>query len=257
MTDETAAPLDPLAALDPLSNEAPAAPKVDEVPPALREALMIQKTREAEAKKIASDALLAAVEAASHGHAQREPELLGVVAKAVADAEAAGVQVNRAMLVGLGLLAADPVDLDAAPAVVEDKPRELPPEPDPLELVTDADGNVTHVVLHNPSDGVVEPGHNGGRFPVRPRGCDLVPIAAADNAVGPENGGGLYSKIGVRRLYGPETRFEAAAAAAGLSILDWCRKRNAGLIMGAEAAYAQIEAEVAAAAQDAMKDLGQ
>lgn len=117
-----------------------------------------------------------------------------------------------------------PADLDAAPAPPvedDDAPTPTAPEVNPLDLV---EGEVP---LYNPFYAPVEAPYNGESYTVRAGGVDFVPLLAAHIVVGPDNAGGKFSRMGLRRLYGPEPRFEEAAKAAGLDLTAWCEQRNA------------------------------
>lgn len=223
---------DPLDALDVLI---PQPPKVEPRDGEVHSRVLAARAAQVQAEREAIDDLTHAVEAFAAGVGSKE-----VVADAVARAEARGVKVNRVALVRLGAIDAEPEpNIDAAPEPpVEPEAKELP-EADPLALATDARGHIL-VPMYNPTPAVLEPMYNGDRYPVRPNGIDFVRLEAADAAVGVENMGGPMSRYGLRRLYGPEERFAEAAAAEGLSIVEWCQRRNAGIQMLSDGLYAQI-----------------
>jgi hypothetical protein len=237
---------DPIDALDPLVPKDLAAPAPAAPGPTAEEKAEALKALAAKQQALAE--LQNAVDAHTKGGGPIDPAI-------VDKAEAFGHKINRAALIEKGLLPAPPPeDLDAAPAPapeVADVQTPLKPEPDPLVHV---DGMV---VLYNPTPGVISSGYDGDVFSVRALGCDLVKLGAADAAVGRDNSGGPYSKLGVRRLFGPEPRFQAMADESGVTLEDWVRTRNAALVAEADDAYHAVSADVEASAVDTAKKVEQ
>jgi hypothetical protein len=242
--------------LDPLSTAVP--PPSEPLGPSEEEKkafLTTRQTREA-AKQRALDDLVAAVEAyrgaiaesGDSAHAVHAPAVLA----AVKAAEQEGVPVDRHALVAQGIIAPvhEEVDLDSAPAEKLEIVHDLTPEPDPLELrfkkepFRPTSTEVAEIPIYNPTAGVVEAGFDAARYAVRPRGVDFVPAGAAHLLVGEDNSGGTHSHFGVRRLYGPEPRFNAQASAEGVSTEEYARKRNAEIKSEADAVYAGVSAEI-------------
>lgn len=237
---------DPIDALDPLVPKDPAATAPAEPEPTAEEKAEALKALEAKQQALAE--LHNAIDAHTKGGGPIDPAI-------VDKAEAFGHKINRAALVEKGLLPAPPpLDLDAAPETKPEAPdvqTPLKPEPDPLVHVEGM------VVLYNPTPGVISSGYDGDVFSVRPRGCDLVKLGASDAAVGRDNSGGPYSKLGVRRMFGLEARFQAMADESGVTLADWVRSRNAVLVEEADDAYDAISADVEASAADTAKKLDQ
>lgn len=229
---------DPLDALDPLVPKPEAGPTETGPTDAERAAILAKATE----KQQALANLTNAVDAHTKTGAGVDPAVVDA-------AEDAGHKVNRAHLVAIGALPPPPpedIDKVPAPAPVEDKPRELGPEPDPGVLV---DGKVP---IYNPTPGVISFGpYAGDIYSVRAHGIDLVPEGAADVAVGKDNAGGDHSSLGVRRLYGPEPRFAELAKRDGLSLEDWAKRRSLGVIGLADAAYKLVSGEVEQGLADA------
>lgn len=141
---------------------------------------------------------------------------------------------------------ADPdLDIDR-PMLDVPEERGIPERPqlDVMELVEGM------VPIYNPLPMPFDLPYNGRTFRVRPNGVDLVPIEVADMNVGPDNQGGRLSRFGLRRLYGPEPRFAAAAANRGLTVEELAAKLNEKYRAEADAMAAQAMRLLNAEAED-------
>lgn len=139
----------------------------------------------------------------------------------------------------------DPDDLDTPMLEVpEERGRPEPEIVDPMVLV---DGMVP---IYNPLSFAFDLPYNGRVFRVRAHGVDLVSGHVAEMAVGPDNLGGQSSRFGLRRLYGPEARFEAAAKNRGLSLEALAAKMNEKVKRDADAIAVEAEKAIAASARE-------
>jgi hypothetical protein len=110
-----------------------------------------------------------------------------------------------------------PVDPEPPPPAAKESG-----EVDPIRI----DGK-EEIPIYNPNEAPVSWQYGGLFWTVRGKGIDVVPLEAANYAVGEDNTGGRLSGVGLRRLYCDEPRFREFAAKACMPWYEWIEKRNA------------------------------
>lgn len=159
------------------------------------------------------------------------------VVRAVARCEALGIRVDPRYAAAVA-----GIDIDAATERREAHDRPLPVEvpDDPLQIVPGM------VPIYNPMYGEAHFQHAGETWRVPSKSVRFVDRRAADRAVGQDNSGGSMSRLGVRRLYGLEPRFETLAEKVGLSLREWVENRNRDVIAMAELTWERSTAKAMA-----------